>query len=113
MSINSKISEHIAHAMLELLDRVIIELIAQGETIMPEKMDLLFDIALAKYETAKTGIGKLQKPLCTRTTRPHLFEKCGLQACALSKKRGFRRLPIVARNRRKTSKFCSECGQKF
>jgi hypothetical protein len=55
MSINLKDCEHIAHARQEL-DRVASDLIVQGETIMPEKVDLLFDIALAKFEAAKIGI---------------------------------------------------------
>jgi len=63
MDINLKISGHIERAKQEL-DRVTVELISQGETIMPEKMDLLFDVALTKYETAKTGIFQEWLALC-------------------------------------------------
>jgi len=36
----------------------------------------------------------LRKPLGTRAARPHLLEKCGKDARAPSKKRGFRSLPF-------------------
>ena len=40
--------------------------------------------------------GNLRKPLGTRAARPHLLEKCGHDARVPSKKRGFRRLPILS-----------------
>ena len=39
-------------------------------------------------------MGNLRKPLGTRAARPHLLEKCGHDARAPSKKRGFRSLPM-------------------
>jgi len=48
------------------------------------------------FDQEKTKLrikGNLRKPLGTRAARPHHLEKCGHDARAPSKKRGFRRLP--------------------
>ena len=52
----------------------------------------------------KTSAGKLRNPLGMRAARPHLIEKCVLQARALSKKLGFRKLPV---------KFCASSSSAF